>query len=138
MSSHPTESKRLLSHVIAEWACSLKYERLYPAAIQAAKLFWFDPIGCALGDSQQDDAKSLLKHYRAMSGRRGDTDSSRGEGGGNAGATLVFVNLFQKDAGAALLLGRKLLPPVRPRSAVLHRAMSITNRYFTSLLSIRS
>src|SRR5256886_8880805 len=68
MSHQPTESKRLLSYVIAEWACSLKYEHLSPAAIQAAKLFWFDSIGCALGGSQQDDAKILLKHYRAMSG----------------------------------------------------------------------
>src|SRR5256712_4917802 len=71
MSHQPTESKRLLSHIIAEWACSLKYEHLSPAAIQAAKLFWFDSIGCALGGSQQDDAKILLKHYRAMSGGDG-------------------------------------------------------------------
>src|SRR5207244_6410787 len=46
---------------------ALKYEDLSPAAIEAAKLFWFDSIGCALGGSQQDDAKILLKHYRAMS-----------------------------------------------------------------------
>jgi len=68
MSHNPTESKRLLSQIIAEWACALKYEHLSPAVIQAAKLFWFDSIGCALGGSQQDDAKILLKHYRAMSG----------------------------------------------------------------------
>src|SRR5437588_13015987 len=67
MASQPTESKRLLSYIIAEWACSLKYENLSPEAIQAAKLFWFDSIGCALGGSQLDDAKILLKHYRAMS-----------------------------------------------------------------------
>src|SRR5438477_3143260 len=60
--------KRLLSHVIAEWACALKYEDLSPAAIEAAKLFWFDSIGCALGGSQQDDARILLKHYRSMGG----------------------------------------------------------------------
>jgi 2-methylcitrate dehydratase PrpD len=71
MSQHGTESKRLLSYIIAEWACSLKYQHLSPAAIQAAKLFWFDSIGCALGGSQQDDAKILLKHYRAMSGSEG-------------------------------------------------------------------
>src|ERR1700720_2857698 len=68
MSDHQTESKRLLSHTIAEWACALKYEDLSPAAIEASKLFWFDSIGCALGGSQQDDAKILLKHYRAMGG----------------------------------------------------------------------
>ncbi len=49
MSHQPTDSKRLLSYTIAEWACALKYEHLSPEAIQAAKLFWFDSIGCALG-----------------------------------------------------------------------------------------
>jgi hypothetical protein len=39
MSHQPTESKRLLSQAIAEWACAFKYEHLSPAAIQAAKLF---------------------------------------------------------------------------------------------------
>src|SRR5213596_661709 len=68
MSYQRTESKRLLSYVIADWACSLKYEHLSPEAIQAAKLFWFDSIGCALGGSQQEDAKILLQHYRAMGG----------------------------------------------------------------------
>ena len=67
MSDRPTESKRLLSRVIAERACELKYEHLSTAAIQAAKLFWFDSIGRALGDSQQDDVRILLRHYRAMS-----------------------------------------------------------------------
>jgi 2-methylcitrate dehydratase PrpD len=47
MANQPTESKRLLSCVIAEWACSLNYEHLSQEAIQAAKLFWFDSIGCA-------------------------------------------------------------------------------------------
>ena len=65
MAHQQTESKRLLSYTIAEWACALNYEHLSPEAIQAAKLFWFDSIGCALGGSQQDDAKILLKHYRA-------------------------------------------------------------------------
>src|SRR6266849_1363600 len=68
MAKQATESKKLLSHTIAEWACALKYEDLSTEAIQAAKLFWFDSIGCALGGSQQDDAKILLKHYRAMGG----------------------------------------------------------------------
>src|SRR5947207_15402399 len=68
MAHQKTESKRLLSYVIAEWACALKYEHLSPEAIQAAKLFWFDSIGCALGGSQQEDAKILLTHYRAMVG----------------------------------------------------------------------
>src|SRR6266850_1323641 len=112
MAHQATESKRLLSHIIAEWACSLTYEQLSPAALQAAKLFWFDSIGCALGGSQQDDAKILLKHYRAMSGgkgggksgRRGDTDSSRGEGGATA-----FVSGFRTNpVDAAFLNGHMI------------------------------
>src|SRR5438876_5394495 len=89
MSQNPTESKYLLSQTIAEWACALDYEDLSPAAIQAAKLFWFDSIGCALGGSQQDDARILLKHYRAMS-------ATAGEGGGNGGAT-AFVSGFKTN-----------------------------------------
>src|SRR5207244_13396944 len=105
MASQPTESKRLLSHVIAEWACALKYEDLSPAAIEAAKLFWFDSIGCALGGSQQDDAKILLKHYRAMSAT---ADSSGGEGGGKGRAT-AFVSGFKTNAVDAAFLNGTLI-----------------------------
>jgi len=108
MAHQPTESKRLLSHIIADWACALKYEHLSPAAIQAAKLFWFDSIGCALGGSQQDDAKILLKHYRAMSGRRGDTDSSGGEGGGNGSATSFVSGFKTNPVDAAFLNGHMI------------------------------
>src|SRR2546430_9594984 len=92
MSHQPTESKRLLSYLIADWACALKYEHLSPEAIQAAKLFWFDSIGCALGGSQQDDAKILLKHYRAMSAM---ADSSGGEGG--KGSATAFVSGYKTN-----------------------------------------
>src|SRR4029450_8181447 len=76
MAHQSTSTKPLLSHIIADWACALKYEHLSPEAIQAAKLFWFDSIGCALGGSQQEDAKILLKHYRAMSGAGGNSRDS--------------------------------------------------------------
>ena len=87
MAHQSTEPKRLLSYVIADWACSLKYENLSPEAIQAAKLFWFDSIGCALGGSQQEDAKILLAHHRAMSAT---ADSSGGEGGRKGSATASY------------------------------------------------
>src|SRR5882762_10781286 len=76
MAHQSTETKRLLSYDIAEWACSLRYEHLSPTAIQAAKLFWFDSIGCALGGSQQEDAKILLKHHRAMEGEKASSRDS--------------------------------------------------------------
>src|SRR5437016_8791821 len=98
MAKQATESKKLLTYTIDEWACALKYEHLSAEAIQAAKLFWFDSIGCALGGSQQDDAKILLKHHRAMAGEKASSrDSStslgmtkehdRAEGQGDGKAT---------------------------------------------------
>src|SRR5205085_4701574 len=102
MAHQQTESKRLLSHTIADWACALKYEHLSPEAIQAAKLFWFDSIGCALGGSQQDDAKILLKHYRAMSANW--TDS-----GGGKGSATAFVSGFKTNpVDAAFLNGHMI------------------------------
>ena len=103
MAEHP--SKRLLSQVIAEWACALKYKDLSPAAIQAAKLFWFDSIGCALGGSQQDDAKILLKHYRAMSAM---ADSSGGERGGKGNATAFVSGFKTNPVDAAFLNGHMI------------------------------
>src|SRR2546428_5119633 len=101
MAHQATELKRLLSHVIAEWACALKYEHLSPEAIQAAKLFWFDSIGCALGGSQQDDAKILLKHYRTMSG---------GEGAGDSDATAFVSGFKTNPVDAAFLNGHMIRP----------------------------
>ena len=105
MSHHPTESKRLLSQPIADWACALKYEHLSPEAIQAAKLFWFDSIGCALGGSQQEDARILLKHYRAMSAT---ADSSGGESGGKGRAT-AFVSGFKTNPVDATFLNGHMI-----------------------------
>ncbi len=61
-------NKKYISHALAEWACNLKFEHLSPKAIESAKLFWFDSIGCALGGSQQEDAHILLAHYKEMGG----------------------------------------------------------------------
>src|SRR2546423_13926056 len=128
MAKQATESKRLLTYTIAEWACGLKYEDLSSEAIQAAKLFWFDSIGCALGGSQQDDAKILLKHYRAMSGAKADSrDSStkkpalseakglgmtnkadRALGGGNGKATAFVSGFKTNPVDAAFLNGHMI------------------------------
>jgi 2-methylcitrate dehydratase len=95
MSNHPTESRRLLSRTVAEWACALKYEDLSTEAIQGAKLFWFDSIGCALGGSQQEDAKNLLKHYRTI-------------GGGNGKATAFVSGFKTNPVDAAFLNGHMI------------------------------
>src|SRR5262245_57765950 len=59
-------NKKYLSHTLAEWACALRYEHLSPDAIQKAKLFWYDSMGCALGGSEQEDAHILLAHHKEM------------------------------------------------------------------------
>ncbi len=88
-------SKRLISYDIAEWAAKLRYEDLSPAAIQSAKLFWFDSIGCALGGSQQEDAQILLKHHREM--------------GSGSGAATAFVSGFKTNpVDAAFLNGHMI------------------------------
>src|SRR6266571_3749091 len=114
MASQSTESKRLLSYTIAEWACALKYENLSPEAIQAAKLFWFDSIGCALGGSQQDDAKILLKHYRAMSGETVAGGADPGPASpmpattGNGKATAFVSGFKTNPVDAAFLNGHMI------------------------------
>src|SRR4030095_10352957 len=95
MADQSTSKTRLLSYDIAEWACSLKYENLSPEAIQASKLFWFDSIGCALGGSQQEDAKILLEHHRAM-------------GGGNGKTTAFVFGVNTNPVDAAFLNGHMI------------------------------
>ncbi|MDZ4831583.1 MAG: MmgE/PrpD family protein [Phycisphaerae bacterium] len=67
MSHAPTTPGKVwLSHTLSDWACALRYEHLSADAIRAAKLFWFDSIGCGLGGSEQEDAHILLAHQRDM------------------------------------------------------------------------
>jgi 2-methylcitrate dehydratase PrpD len=95
MSHQSTESKRLLSYVIAEWACALQYASLARSDSSARKLFWFDSIGCALGGSQQEDAKILLEHHRAM-------------GGGNGKATAFVSGFKTNPVDAAFMNGHMI------------------------------
>jgi 2-methylcitrate dehydratase len=80
-------NKKYLSHTLAEWACALKYEHLSPKAVEAAKLFWYDSLGCGLGGSQQEDAHILLAHYREM----------LGQGPKGAGPCTCFVSGFKTN-----------------------------------------
>jgi len=60
-------NRKYVSHTLAEWACALRYEHLSPAAIERAKMFWYDSLGCGVGGSEQEDARMLLAHYKEMS-----------------------------------------------------------------------
>ncbi|HED53835.1 MAG TPA: MmgE/PrpD family protein [Phycisphaerales bacterium] len=64
MSTYKTDG--FISYTIAEWAAKLRYEDIAPEAIERAKLFWYDSVGCALGGSQTEDAEILLAHHREM------------------------------------------------------------------------
>lgn len=72
MASHDTSKKHsdFVSYKLAQWAANLKYDNLSDEAIHAAKLFLFDSFGCALGGSQQHDVEIMLKHFKAMGGKR--------------------------------------------------------------------
>src|SRR4051812_32509916 len=99
MASHDTTpGKRYISHTLAEWACSLKYEHLSPASIQSAKLFWYDSLGCALGGSQQEDAHILLAHYREMSGSKA-----------GSGPCTTFVSGFKTNPVDAAFLNDHMI-----------------------------
>ena len=71
MAGHDTSKKNtdFISWNLAAWAAALTYESLPPAAIQSAKLFLFDSLGCALGGSQQHDVHIALEHFKEMGGR---------------------------------------------------------------------
>ncbi len=58
-----------MTESIARWACDLKYDDLTPEAIDAAKRFLYDTIGCALGGYQTGDVKIFLEHLREMGGQ---------------------------------------------------------------------
>jgi 2-methylcitrate dehydratase len=89
-------NKKYLSHTLAEWACALRFEHLSPKAIEAAKLFWYDSMGCALGGSQQEDAHILLAHYKEMAGSSG-------------GACTAFVSGFKTNPVDAAFLNNHMI-----------------------------
>jgi len=92
------KTEDFISYDLAKWACNLKYEDLSADAIQRAKLFWFDSLGCALGGSRQGDAQILLKHHRAMAGSSQDS-----------GTCTCFVSGFKTNpVDAAFLNGHMI------------------------------
>ncbi|MGQ0626645.1 MAG: MmgE/PrpD family protein [Phycisphaerales bacterium] len=80
-------NKKSLARVLAEWATALRYEDLSKEAVEAAKRFWLDSLGCALGGSGQSDAHILLAHHREMAG------STQGQG-----PCTCFVSGFRTNA----------------------------------------
>ncbi len=97
MAKAPTDpNKKYLSHTLSEWACALRYEDLSPRAIESAKLFWYDSLGCALGGSQQEDAHILLAHYKDM-------------GGSTSNPCTCFVSGFQTNPVDAAFINNHMV-----------------------------
>ncbi len=94
MAGKAEPGKKYLSHTLAKWACGLKFEHLSDKAIHTAKLFWYDSLGCALGGSQQEDAKILLEHHREMAGEEA---TQRRSDGATKGKCTVFVSGFKTN-----------------------------------------
>jgi len=55
-----------ITHRIAEWAAGVSYDDLPSEAVDAAKRFLFDTLGCAIGGSQVRDCRIFIDHYRAL------------------------------------------------------------------------
>jgi 2-methylcitrate dehydratase len=92
------KTEGFISRTLADWACSLTYESLPERVVEAAKLFWYDSLGCALGGSRQEDARILLAHYREMAG---DHDGS--------GPCTAFVSGFKTNPVDAALLNAHMI-----------------------------
>ena len=94
MSQSNYKTDNFISFDLARWCCELNYEDLSTEAIQAAKLFWYDSLGCALGGTKQKDARILREQHDAMAE---STGSSGGTctlfGGGRANPVdAAFLN----------------------------------------------
>ena len=83
----------------ARWACSLKFENLSEGTIEAAKLFWYDSVGCALGGSQTEDAPILLEHHKQM----------HGAGDQNASPCTCFVTGYKTNPVDAAFLNNHMV-----------------------------
>jgi len=57
-----------ITRTLSDWASGLRFEDLDAPAIDAAKRFLYDSIGCALGGYQQEDCERLLHHLMEMGG----------------------------------------------------------------------
>jgi 2-methylcitrate dehydratase len=51
-----------LTRTLAEWGASLSYDDLTPDAVEAAKRFLYDSLGCAFGGARTADVGIALKH----------------------------------------------------------------------------
>jgi 2-methylcitrate dehydratase len=58
-----------LSRTLAEWAAGLKYEDLSPDAVEGAKRFLYDSLGCAFGGARTHDCRMVERHVAEKGAR---------------------------------------------------------------------
>ncbi|KPJ90776.1 MAG: 2-methylcitrate dehydratase [Gemmatimonas sp. SG8_17] len=57
-----------ITAVMARWAAQLKYEQLSERAVQEARRYLLDSLGCALGGLRQEDARIALEVLQEIGG----------------------------------------------------------------------
>ncbi len=93
-----------ITYQLSQWAAGLKFEDINPEAVDAAKRFLYDSLGCALGGYQQEDCRIMLDYARAR--------------GGNPEATCIGSG-FRTDVVQSALL-----------NALMIRAMDYNDIYW--------
>ena len=74
----------------------MRYEDLSASAIDSAKRFWFDSLGCALGGSATHDSRILVDHHRSLAG-------------GATGACSVFATGWRTNPVDAAFLNSHMV-----------------------------
>ena len=77
-----------ITRTLCDWASSLQYEDLSPDAIDAAKRFLYDSVGCALGGFAQEDCQMVLAYLVDMGGADQCTCMGSGQRTSVVGAAL--------------------------------------------------
>ena len=93
-----------ITYDLSVWAAGLKFEDLSSEAVDAAKRFLYDSLGCALGGYRQEDCRIMLEYVR--------------ERGGNPEATCIGSGLRTNVFEATLL------------NALMIRAMDYNDIYW--------
>ncbi len=58
-----------ITRTLSDWASNLEYSNMAPEAVDAAKRFLYDSIGCALGGYRHEDCEILLDYIEQMGGK---------------------------------------------------------------------
>jgi 2-methylcitrate dehydratase len=58
-----------LSRTLAEWSSALRYRDLTPDAVEAAKHFLYDSLGCAFGGARTEDCHIVERHVAGKGSR---------------------------------------------------------------------